>query len=70
VTDDYQQSAFDLLVWLRGGLPGACDFCGQPYGDARYPVPEEAGEWACSECVTRWENNLPGIDDKRGILKP
>lgn len=50
----------DELDWrdiaeLRGGLPEACDFCGQPYGPERYPVPEEAGEWACSECLARWD---------------
>jgi hypothetical protein len=54
MTDDYNQTAFEMIVALRGGLPAACDFCGQPFTAARYPVPEEAGEWACSECMTRW----------------
>lgn len=44
-----------LLIGIRGGLPETCDFCGQPYGEGRYPVLEEAGEWACSECLRRWE---------------
>jgi hypothetical protein len=51
---DDNQAAFDLIVGLRGGLPEACDFCGQPFTQARYPVPEEAGEWTCSECLARW----------------
>jgi hypothetical protein len=54
MTDDYNQATFDLIVALRGGLPKDCDFCGQPFTEARYPVPEEAGEWACSECWARW----------------
>ena len=52
---DFNEAAFLFLVDLRGGLPEACDFCKQPYNDARYPVPEEAGDWACNECVARWE---------------
>lgn len=47
-------NTFDLLVQLRGGMPERCDFCGQPYNNLRTPEPEEAGEWACSECVARW----------------
>lgn len=54
MSDEYNRAAFDLIVSLRGGLPEKCDFCGQPYTDARYPVPEEAGEWACNECLKRW----------------
>jgi len=42
------------IAAIRGGLPPACDFCGQAYEGGRYPVPEEAGEWACSECEARW----------------
>ncbi len=57
--DDYNRAAFDLLVSLRGGLPEACDFCGQKFTQARYPVPEEAGEWACAECVARWAREEP-----------
>jgi hypothetical protein len=52
---------------VRSGLPEHCDFCGQPFDydalrspvaslreAARYPIPEEAGEWTCSECAKRW----------------
>jgi hypothetical protein len=55
-SDEYNRAAFDLIVSLRGGLPGQCDFCGQPFSQKRHPVPEEAGEWACTECVARWED--------------
>jgi hypothetical protein len=54
MSDDYNQAAFEMIVALRGGLPAACDFCGQPFTASRYPVPEEAGEWACTECWARW----------------
>ena len=56
MTDDanFNQAAFEMIVYMRGGLPPKCDFCNQPFGEQRYPVPEEAGEWACSECVARW----------------
>ena len=54
MSDDYNQAALDMLIDLRGGLPNACDFCGQPFTHARVPVPEEAGAWACSECEARW----------------
>jgi hypothetical protein len=49
-----QRTGWDLLMSIRGGFPRKCDFCDQPYGDDRYPVPEEAGAWACSECEARW----------------
>ena len=52
--EDYDKAVFDWIVELRGGLPAKCDFCDQPYTDTRYPVPEEAGEWTCSECLARW----------------
>jgi hypothetical protein len=55
LSDEYKIATFDLIVSLRGGLPDACDFCGQPFNQERYPIPEEAGEWACAECVRRWE---------------
>lgn len=48
-------NSFDLIVALRGGLPDRCDFCDQPFTDERYPIPEEGSEWACSECVARWD---------------
>jgi len=55
MTDEYNDFAFSLILALRGGeLPLRCDFCGQEYTDTRWPVPEEGGEWACSECATRW----------------
>lgn len=50
-------STFDLIVALRGGVPERCDFCGQPYDAKRHPEPEEAGEWACTECVKRWHDD-------------
>ena len=50
-----EMDTFDLIVGLRGGLPECCDFCGQAFSETRHPVPEEAGEWACSECVARWD---------------
>lgn len=55
LSDDYKRATFDLIVSLRGGIPETCDFCQRPYVDGRYPVPEEAGEWACNECVRAWE---------------
>ena len=45
----------DMIAELRGGYPEACDFCGKLYNEDRHPVPEEAGEWACTECWERWE---------------
>jgi hypothetical protein len=48
-------SDWDLVMSIRGGFPEKCDFCGKPYTDGRYPVPEEAGAWACSECLARWD---------------
>jgi hypothetical protein len=51
VDDDYNRAAFELLVSLRGGVPKRCDFCGELYVEGRrWPVPEEAGAWSCSEC--------------------
>lgn len=45
----------DVIAELRGGYPEKCDFCDKPYNKERHPVPEEAGEWACTECWERWE---------------
>ena len=45
----------DLIAELRGGIPDKCDFCGQEYNEDRYPIPEEAQAWTCSECWARWE---------------
>ncbi len=47
-------SMIDMIAAMRGGVPENCDFCGQPYTDERTPIPEEAGEWTCSECWDRW----------------
>lgn len=44
-----------MIAELRGGIPDKCDFCNQPYTEKRYPIPEEAGEWTCSECWERWQ---------------
>ena len=44
-----------MIAELRGGIPEKCDFCDQSYTEKRYPIPEEAGEWTCSECWERWE---------------
>jgi len=56
MSEEYDQAAFDFIVALRGGFPEKCDFCQQPYIEhVRWPVPEEAGEWACNECYARWE---------------
>ena len=45
----------DIIYELRGGHPAQCDFCGQEYNEHRYPVAEEADQWACNECLERWE---------------
>lgn len=45
----------EMIVAMRGGIPDNCDFCGQPFNQQRAPIPEEAGEWTCSECWERWE---------------
>lgn len=42
------------IAELRGGMPECCDFCKQPYSETRLPEPEEAGQWACTDCVNRW----------------
>lgn len=35
---EYDQSAFEMIVELRGGLPETCDFCRQPFTKQRYPA--------------------------------
>ena len=45
----------EMIAELRGGIPDKCDFCEQPYTKDRYPIPEEAQAWACSECWEIWE---------------
>jgi len=52
---DYNDAALAFIVALRGGVPPDCDFCRQPFTDTRRPIPEEGGEWACTECYERWE---------------
>ena len=47
-----------LIANLRGGIPEQCDFCKQSFTEENYPTPEEGGEWACVECITRWEKEL------------
>ncbi len=47
----------ELIVALRGGIPDQCDFCGQVFTEENYPTPEEAGQWACIQCVKRWEQD-------------
>lgn len=60
MSDEWNKAAFDMLVAMRGGVPEKCDFCGQPYGADRYPVPEEGQAWACSDCLKRWGESDPG----------
>ena len=48
-------NALDMIVELRGGVPECCDFCGKPFNEHRHPIPEEAGEWTCTECWEKWE---------------
>ncbi len=57
---------FKMIVALRGGIPERCDFCEQPYTDERFPVPEEAGDWACTECWDRWEKQDEELRDLSG----
>ena len=54
MTIDYDHATMNLLISLRGGIPTKCDFCKQQFIGARYPLPEEANAWACSECAARW----------------
>src|ERR1700757_3387166 len=58
---EYHQAAIDFITALRGGRPANCDFCEQPFTAERWAIPEEAGEWACSECYARWraEGKMP-----------
>ena len=50
----FEDSFINFITQLRGGLPDECDFCSQPFTAERQPVPEEGGEWACTECEQRW----------------
>lgn len=53
--DDAPAMGWELIAALRGGVPERCDFCDRLYTAERYPVPEEAGLWACIECWNHWE---------------
>lgn len=53
IEDENILSVGGLIADLRGGVPDSCSFCGK----ATKPEdlhPEEAGEWACIECIKRW----------------
>jgi len=54
-------SILDLIVEMRGEIPACCDFCGALFTEANYPTPEEAGEWACIECVKLWESKYGDV---------
>lgn len=43
----------ELIIGLRGGVPSKCDFCQRETAPERLH-PEEAGDWACQDCVDRW----------------
>lgn len=53
MTDFDGESARDLIIGLRGGVPRKCDFCLKetPEHDLH---PEEGGDWACITCMKRW----------------
>lgn len=46
--------ARELIIALRGGVPPKCDFCNKEI-PPEHLHPEEAGDWACIDCITRWE---------------
>ena len=43
----------ELIEGIRGGVPGVCSFC-QKEKLPHELEPEEAGDWACRECLARW----------------
>ena len=43
-----------MIIDLRGGIPEKCDFCQQTMPEEKMH-PEEAGMWACIDCIDRWE---------------
>ena len=55
---EINQLAMGMLVHMRGGIPECCDFCGEKFTEERYPTPEECGDWACIECVKKWEAEM------------
>jgi hypothetical protein len=46
----YEETVWRMLCANRGE-PTVCQFCGLPYDDERYPVPEEGRAWSCNECT-------------------
>ena len=44
-----------LEVWAKPSDHAAI----RAFVEDRHPEPEEAGEWACSECVARWDTTSP-----------
>jgi formylmethanofuran dehydrogenase subunit E len=46
----------DVIAELRGGIPASCDFCSEPFTKENYATPEELGEWACIQCVNKWDD--------------
>ena len=52
-------SGRDIIVAMRGGVPPRCNFCFQERV-AHELHPDDAGEWACDECVSMWEEADPG----------
>lgn len=41
------------IIDLRGGVPAKCDFCNKEVAQENLH-PEEAGMWACIDCINRW----------------
>ncbi len=41
------------FAMLRGEVPKRCDFCGKET-DFDDLEPEEAGDWVCHTCLTKW----------------
>jgi hypothetical protein len=48
----------DIIAELRGGIPDNCDFCSQPFTKENYATPEECSNWACIQCVNKWDDEL------------
>ena len=47
----------EMITEMRGGVPESCDFCSSVFTEENYATPEEGGDWACIECVRKWEEN-------------
>jgi hypothetical protein len=60
----------ETIIAMRGGIPEKCDFCGRAFTDANYATPEEAGDWACIECVTRWDKEYADMQQSRNKPPP